>query len=314
MIDERPAPTFARDRIRVLLDKLERLAAGETETSLAISPIHDELDAVAFGINVLADELRWAHARITESERRESDELRGALAHLGRVAMLDVLTGSLAHEVNQPLTAAMTNAMAALHLLNADPPRLDELRGALGDVLTESQRAADLVQRMRALLKKDAPTHEPVELNGTVSDVVKLIHSNAAGRRIRLDVDLASGIDPVLGDRVQIQQVVLNLLLNAFDAVQEREAADRRVRLRTSSRERAAAIDVSDHGAGLSDETLAALFEPFHTTKRDGLGLGLWICRAIVAAHGGTLSATRNDGAGMTFSARFPVWQLQERS
>ncbi|HUL72731.1 MAG TPA: ATP-binding protein [Vicinamibacterales bacterium] len=309
MTDERPAPSFDRDRIRVLLEKLERLAAGDTETTLAISTVHDELDAIAFGINVLADELRWAHARITASEREKAEELRGALAHLGRVSMLDALTGSLAHDVNQPLTAAATNAVAALHLLGADPPRLRELRGALNDIVSETKRAGDIVQRMRALLKRGSTLFEPIELNTTVSDAVKLIHANAVGRRIVLDVELAAGIEPVLGDRVQIQQVVLNLLMNAFDAVQEREPADRRVELRTAPRDLAAAVEVSDQGLGLSDDALAALFEPFRTTKRDGLGLGLWICRGIVSAHGGTLSATRNPGAGMTFSARFPCWQ-----
>jgi two-component system, LuxR family, sensor kinase FixL len=431
---------FRKDRVDALLHTLERLAAGDTQTSPDISPRHDELDAIAFGINVLADELKWAHARITESERVKADELReralrrsdanfatafhsnpcamtitrlsdgrfqdvnqsferqtgfrrdevigrtveefgmwidpddlaavasavvsggrlnnfevrfrtksGApatcvysadiitfggepcvlavglditdrknseiqaaklreeLAHLGRVTMLDALTGSLAHEINQPLTAVMANAEAALRFIAAEPPRLRELRETLDEIVSANKRAGEVVRRMRTLLKKSATLYEPLEVNSTIQEVLKLIQGNALGRRIMLDVELASDIDPVLGDRIQIQQVVINLLLNAFDAVQEREAAERRVRLRTARRDSTAVIEVSDHGAGLPDEALARIFEPFYTTKRDGLGLGLSICRAIVGAHGGMLDATRNPGRGLTFSASFPL-------
>ena len=302
--------SFARDRVTALLQKLAVLAAGDTETGLSLSPLHDELDAIAYGINVLADELRWAHARITASERVKADELREALAHLGRVAMLDVLAGSLAHEISQPLTAATTNAAAAVRLLALPKPPIDRLRATVNDILRESQRAADVVHEMRTLLKKDATAHEPVDVNGSVTTIVKLVERNATGRRIVLDLHLNPGLEPVIGNRIQIEQVVLNLLMNAFDAVQEREPALRRVRLRTLPDDLEAAIEVTDEGTGLSDDALAALFQPFHTTKRDGLGLGLWICRGIVAAHGGTLAAHRNTtGTGMTFSARFPLWR-----
>ena len=303
----RNAVSFDRERIEAFIDVLERLAAGDTQAKLPISPEHDELDAMAFGVNVLADELRFAHTRITASERVKAEELREALAHLGRVAMLDVLTGSLAHEITQPLTAAMTNAAAALHLMSDQGSSGRDLRDTLNDILSETRRAGDVVQRMRALLKKGATQYEPVALNAAVDDIVRLIHANAVGRRIVLDVELASDLPPVSGDRVQIQQVVLNLLMNAFDAVQACTPVARRVRLRTTARDQFAVIDVIDQGDGLSEEALAALFEPFNTTKRDGLGLGLWICRGIVAAHGGRLTAMRNAGAGMTFSATFPV-------
>jgi two-component system sensor kinase FixL len=293
--------SFDRQRVAVLLEKLERLASGDTQESLEISPAHDELDAIAHGINVLADELRWAHARITEE-----------LAHLGRVTMLDALTGSLAHEINQPLTAVMANTEAALRLMASQPPRIGDLHETLNEILSDNKRAADVVRRMRTLLRKGARQHEPIEMNGSVVEVLKLIQNNAASRQISLDVDLASGLEPVLGDRVQIQQVVLNLLLNAFDAVQECQGDDRQVRLRTSAQDSAAVVEVSDYGSGLPDEALALIFEPFFTTKRDGMGLGLWICRAIVGAHGGTLAAARNPGAGLTFSARFPVWKAFE--
>ncbi len=288
--------TLSRERMRTLLAQLERLAAGDTRASLAISPLHDELDAIAFGVNVLADELRWAHARITEE-----------LAHLGRVTMLDALTGSLAHEINQPLTAVMANAEAASRLLAAQPPRIADLRQALSEIVSDNKRAGDVVRRMKTLLKKGVRQEEAIDLNGSVVEVVKLIQGNAVSREISLGIELAPGLDRVLGDRVQMQQVILNLLMNAFDAVQDRAEPDRRVSARTSRRGATATVDVSDRGRGMSDETLARAFEPYFTTKGEGIGLGLWICRTIVAAHGGTLTATRNPDAGMTFSASFPV-------
>jgi two-component system sensor kinase FixL len=155
---------------------------------------------------------------------------------------------------------------------------------------------------MAAMLKKGASKNEPIDVNRTVGEVVTLVQSNAISRRISLDVQLDAGMVPVWGDRIQIQQVVLNLLVNAFDAVAECAPENRRVRIQTVARDRAAVIEVSDQGAGLSDAALAEIFEPFYTTKRDGLGLGLWICRGIVAAHGGTLDARCNPGRGMTFS------------
>jgi PAS domain S-box-containing protein len=238
--------------------------------------------------------------------------LREELAHLGRVTMLDALTGSLAHEINQPLAAMMANTEAALRMVSIHPPPLRELRDTLGELLSDNRRAGDVLQRMRTLLKKGSTRYEPLEVNTTVTEVVKLVQGNAVGRRIILDVELASDIAPVMGDRIQVQQVVLNLLMNAFDAVQERDIDERHVRVRTAPREQAAVVEVIDRGSGLSDDALALIFEPFYTTKKDGMGLGLSISRAIVGAHGGSLDAMRNPEAGMTFSASFPFWQSLE--
>jgi two-component system, LuxR family, sensor kinase FixL len=295
------------------LDTLERLAGGETDLTLPFSTLHDELDAIAHGINVVAGELRWAHERMIESERDKAEiqsaTLRDELAHLGRIATLDALAGSLAHEINQPLTAVSANAEAALRLLSGQHAQQRELRAILSDILSDNQRAVAVLQRVRTLVKKNTPGYEPVDVNGTVGEIATLVKANADSRQILLDVELASSIDPVRGDRIQIQQVALNLLVNAFDAVQECETTHRRVLLRTSQLEPWAVIDVIDQGGGVSDEALRKIFQPFHTTKPNGLGLGLSICRGIVTAHGGILEANRNPSRGMTFSARFPLWR-----
>ena len=300
---------FDAARVSAILERLERLAAGDIQVPIAISDRHDELDAIAFGINVLADELRWTHARMSESERTKITALRDELAHLGRVTMLDALTISLAHEINQPLTAVMANAEAALQLLSAESPPLGELRETLHEILEDNKRADDVVRRMRALLKKGTTRFEPVDLNSTVSDAVRLVQGNAVSRRIVVNAEFAADLEPVIGDRVQIHQVVLNLLMNAFDAVQPCEVASRRVRVCTSCEEHAAIVDVADSGPGLTDDEMAQVFQPFFTTKPDGMGLGLSICRTIVDAHGGTIDARRNPDAGMTFSAQFPLWR-----
>jgi len=149
----------------------------------------------------------------------------------------------------------------------------------------------------------------PVEINETVSDVVKLIKFNAVRRGIRIACELSADAMPVAGDRVQVQQVVLNVLMNACDAVQDNERSFRDVSLRTAAGPDGMVISVKDSGAGLPDDDLAQIFEPFYTTKSDGMGLGLSICRAIVGAHGGTLEAMRNPARGMTFRVMFPYWQ-----
>jgi PAS domain S-box-containing protein len=245
---------------------------------------------------------------ITERKRAEIEAgaLRDELAHLGRVTSLEALTGSLAHEINQPLAAVMANADTGLRLISRQPPDLSEISRTLHGIIEESQRAGDVLQRVRSLLRKESTRYESVDLNQTIREVVRLVRGMAESRRIALDVDLSPAGNFVLGDRVQLQQVALNLLLNAFDAVEAREPEARRVILRTTAHDDQVFINVIDQGVGLTDAGLSRMFEPFYTTKRDGMGLGLSICQAIVSAHGGTLKAERNPDRGMTLSAVFP--------
>jgi PAS domain S-box-containing protein len=240
---------------------------------------------------------------VTEGKRAEHQarELRQELAHIGRITTLAALTGSLAHEIRQPLTAIRTNAQAAQRLL-AQIPGLSELRSALADIVSDSQRAADVIQRVSGLLKRDSLLHAPIELNAAVEEIAEVLRTDLLARRISLKVELEPDLPLVVGDRVQLQQVALNLLMNACDAVEDQPDADRLVWLRTAVKGLWVTVSVSDHGAGLTDEEIDRAFEPFYTTKSTGMGLGLPICEMIMDVHEGTLRIDRNPGGGMTSS------------
>ncbi len=247
------------------------------------------------------------------TQKLQSEEnaaaLRDELAHLSRVGMLGALSGTLAHEINQPLAAVGINIATALQLLETRPLPLHDLREALGDIRDDNQRAGDVLQHMRTLLKKNPAHFDELEVNSTVSDVVKLVRSNALRRGITIHIELSPWMRPIFGDRVQIQQVILNLLMNACDAVANNDKGQRRASAKTIPRKDAMVVEVQDEGAGISDEDLPHIFEPFYTTKREGLGLGLSICQSIVGAHGGTIGAARNPRGGMTFSVTLPIKQ-----
>jgi C4-dicarboxylate-specific signal transduction histidine kinase len=177
---------------------------------------------------------------------------------------------------------------------------LRELREALEDITSDNRRIGEVLRRLRLLLKKDRREHSPVDINVMVSEVVELVHSDLVGRRVALDVTLAPNLPCVLGDRVQLQQVVLNLLMNAGGAVRPTDVDDRRVSLTTCAEDGRVVVSVADRGVGVSDEELERMFEPFYTTKSDGMGLGLSICRTILDAHAGTIAAKRNPDRGLT--------------
>ena len=246
---------------------------------------------------------------ITERRRaeRQARVLRDELAHVGRITTLAALTGSLAHEINQPLAAIMTNAQAARRLLDAPVPDLLELRAALADIVSDNQRAAEVVRRLRTLLRKDTSEYARVDLNDSINDVIKVLQGDITSRGVTIDVDLAADLPGVLGDRIQLQQVILNLLLNAFEALEHEDPSAHRVRLRTSALEGTVTVSVTDLGVGLTDEQLPRMFEPFYTTKPDGMGLGLAICQTIMNAHDGAVGVERNAHKGTTFSFTLPV-------
>ena len=229
------------------------------------------------------------------------EEQRRELSHLARVAVLGQLSGALAHELNQPLTSISSNAEAARRLLKRQPPDLDELDAILGDIASEDQRAAQVIRRLRALLKRGDTHLQPMDIRELVSEVLELAHAELITRRVTATSLVARDLPPVLGDRVQLQQVLLNLILNACEAMNTTAAADRRLTLIANADSRNnILISIRDCGTGIPSSLLERLFEPFVTTKPEGLGLGLSISRTIVAAHGGRLWAENNADRGAT--------------
>lgn len=247
---------------------------------------------------------------ITERKRGESELQRNReeLAHVTRISTMGELAASLAHELNQPLTAILSNAQAAQRFLSANPVDMEEVREILKDIVDDNSRAGDVIRQMRALVKKEDLAFVSLDVADVIRDVMQLLHSDAILRNVRVSLECSSKLPSVCGDKVQLQQVVLNLLLNAFDAMKDTPAAEREVVVRTEMNGFSTVeVAVQDHGAGLTSDKLDKIFEPFFTTKREGLGMGLSISRSIIEAHGGRLWAENNDGRGATFYFTVPA-------
>ena len=295
-LGDRPSPWVAgpqAETLRTVRDFFARRKDGsEFPVEVMLAPL--QKGSGAFVLASVAD--------ITERRRMEqaTARQRDELAHLSRVAMLGELSGSLAHELNQPLTAILSNAQAARRFLALSPPRTDKLPEILDDIVKADHRAGAVIQRLRAMLRKEESTREALDLNRLVEESMRLLRSDLLGRHVRADLDVAPGLPSVMGDRNQLQQVLLNLVLNACDAMAG-QATDRRLTVRTrQSAQGLVEVSVSDHGPGIPEADLDRLFEPFVTTKAQGLGLGLTICRSIVQAHGGRLWASNNVPRGAT--------------
>jgi PAS domain S-box-containing protein len=243
--------------------------------------------------------------RRTESELQRQ---RGELAHLTRVSTMGELAASLAHELNQPLTAILSNAQAAQRFLAANPADVEELGEILKDIVQDDSRASEVIQRMRALVKKEDLAFAPLDLGGVVRDVAALVHSDAILQEVRILLEVKPDLPPVRGNKVQLQQVVLNLLLNAFEAMKDWPAHEREVKVHVErDGARMVKVAVRDRGTGLNSGKLDKIFQPFYTTKREGLGMGLSISRSIIDAHGGRLWAENNPDRGATFYCTLPV-------
>jgi signal transduction histidine kinase len=243
--------------------------------------------------------------------RQELEELRSELARAGRVTALGQLASALAHELSQPLGAILRNAEAAELHLNNPSPDLDELRAIVTDIRKDDQRAGDVIEQMRALIKRRTLQMNPLALNELVRDVISLVHSDAVARHVALDCLVAPGLPMVAGDRVHLSQVLLNLIINGMDAIQTSPATNKRVLIEARSREEGGVeVAVTDSGPGVSPEVFDKVFDPFYTTKSGGLGMGLPISRTIIEAHGGRLWAEHApSGRGLTF--RFTLFQAQ---
>jgi C4-dicarboxylate-specific signal transduction histidine kinase len=241
------------------------------------------------------------------TERRRADEERQAIAHTNRITTMGQLTASIAHEVNQPIAAAVTNAQAGLRWLGAQPPDLEEVRQALGRIIDNGRRGGEIVGRIRALTNKAPPRKDRLDINEAVFDVVALTRSEVLKHDVILRMDLTSASPAVAGDRIQLQQVVLNLIMNAVEAMSSTDEGARELRISTEmDGPGGVLVSVRDSGPGLDPQSTDRLFEAFYTTKPDGMGMGLAICRSIIEAHAGRLWATGNEPRGAVFQFTLP--------
>jgi PAS domain S-box-containing protein len=248
---------------------------------------------------------------LTDRKRAERayTQVQTELAHANRVATMGHLTASIAHEINQPIGAAITYANAGLNWLSRQSPNLEEARRALGLVVESGVRAGDVVDRIRALVKKAPPQKDRVDVNEAVLQVIALTRNEMAKNAISVQTQLAESLPTVRGDRVQLQQVILNLLINAIEAMSAMSKGPRELLISTQKTEsEGVLVAVRDSGPGLAPESADRLFEPFYTTKPGGLGMGLSICRSIIEAHQGRLGASANTPRGAVFHFTLPTY------
>jgi C4-dicarboxylate-specific signal transduction histidine kinase len=243
-----------------------------------------------------------ARTSTTPAGARRHHEVQAQLAHANRLAALGQLAASIAHEVSQPIAATVANAQAAMNWLSAEPPDLSEVRQALDWIIKDCARAADIVSRIRTMTQKAPARIGDVALNEAILEVIAMTRGEAAKGGLSVRTDFAAGLPAVRGDRVQLQQVVLNLIINAIEAMSGLNVGTHGLQIRTeAAADDRVLVTVADTGVGLAPVSFARLFEPFHTTKANGLGLGLSICRSIVEAHGGRLRARPNAPRGAIF-------------
>ena len=301
-----------------VIDKLQELFIAEEHLTDAQGRIRwlQTVKRPIVGKDGVANQILGASTDITSRKQAETElrQQRDELAHVSRVSLMGELAASLAHELNQPLTAILSNAQAAQRFLTNKAFNLDEVREILNDIVEDDNRASEILRRIRSLVRKEELTLARLDLTAVVGDVVSLVHSDAILRNVKVDCRAGESVAPVRGDRVQLQQVMLNLFLNAFDAMKECPTDERQVTVRVDSGSAGMVeVSVGDRGSGLTSDMLDTIFQPFFTTKREGLGMGLSISRAIVERHGGRLWAENNRDRGATFHLLLPEMAAAER-
>ena len=235
------------------------------------------------------------------------------LAHVNRFSTAGELTASIAHEINQPLGSILTNAETAEAILKSQSPDIAalpdiiELKDIVNDILQDDRRATEVIRRMRSLLKKAPFELKQFDLNEVVQETIRFLSALAVGRKFEMVSVITPDALPILGDRIQLQQVILNLVVNGIDAMKDTPAENRIISIRTSRVENFAQLSVSDRGPGIPEDKLKEVFEPFFTSKAEGMGMGLSIARTIVEAHNGLISAKNRDHGGATFRIRLPL-------
>lgn len=276
-----------------------RKDGSEVPIEVALNPIR--VGTVQYVLASIAD--------ISERRRLEGEAARhrDELAHLSRVALLAELSGSLAHELNQPLTAILSNAQAALRFMSMNPPNLGEVSESLVNIVESDKRAGEVIRRLRAMLRKEAADHRELDMNEVVADVLRIIRSDLLNRNTETLLELDPGLPVVWGDRIQLQQVLLNLITNGCDAMKDL-AKGRALAIRTRGlADGSVEVSVRDIGRGIPPDDIETIFQPFVSTKAEGMGLGLAVCMTIIESHHGRLWASNNDGPGATVHFLLPA-------
>jgi signal transduction histidine kinase len=272
------------------------LAKGDTAVEVPGVGRNDEIGAMAAAVQVFRDSMI------------ERARLQAELAHVNRVTTMGQLTASIAHEVNQPIAAVVTNADAALRWLGAQPPNLEESRQALDRISRNGNRAADVIRRIRMLIKKVPTQNDRLDINEAILEVIALTRSEVLRNGVSLQTRLAEDLPLIQGDRVQLQQVMLNLIINAIEAMSGVSERSRELLIGSEKdASNSVLVTVRDSGPGLNPESLDHVFDAFYTTKPGGMGMGLSICRSIIEAHGGQVRATANVPQGATFQFTLPT-------
>jgi two-component system sensor kinase FixL len=246
------------------------------------------------------------------TERQQAEQAlrrqREELSLVSRMATVGEFAASIAHEIHQPLTAILNNARAAQRFLSAETPAIDEVLDAIQDIINDDRRAGEIIHHLRLFLKREEAERTILDINGIIGEVLTILHGEILDRKVSVTPDRSPDLPHVRGDRVELQQVLMNLILNGCDAMMDLEIQRRRLRIRTSVDEpNSIAIAVQDSGTGLGANEIDRVFEHFYTTKRDGLGIGLPISRSIILAHGGRIWAANNTDIGATFYFTLPV-------
>jgi C4-dicarboxylate-specific signal transduction histidine kinase len=302
---------------------VERAAKGETVSDIhwhrrkngAVFPVEVHSSLVWYGgRRFLLNMARDIRDRLrADAQRERLHQLESDLAHVNRVSMMRELAGSIAHEVNQPLSGVVSNASACLHWLAGDAPNIEEAREAARRIVRDGKRAGEVIIRIRALTRMSATTREPLNLNDIIRDVLVLVEYKMTKAAVRLRAQFSNDLVPVSADRVQLQQVALNLVMNAIEAMSATGERPRELLITTINIDaHKVQVTVQDSGPGLDPRTVEKMFDPFYTTKPGRMGMGLSICRSIIDAHGGRLWATPNDGPGITVHFNLPRYRKED--